>query len=206
MTKQQEPLQRFKAFYSSSILALRVSAFANFVLLAAIGFLVFNLFSARAQMASWKPLVIRVDRAGKAEPVDLALADDPATELEAKVFASDYINKIASFDPHTLNRDLGLALSCTDEGCARQLLQHFQSDAEIRKLRDTNTVLQCRTNAVQILRTSPWEIRVEYSLTNLGTSETRDWYALLSLKPATRSFNNPFGLLVTGVRINTTIR
>ena len=206
MTSQREPLQRFKAFYGSSILALRVSAFANLVLLAAVGMLVFNLYGARAQMASWKPLVIRVDRAGKAEPVDLAVADDPATELEAKVFASDYINKIASFDPHTLNRDLGLALACTDEACARQLLQHFQNDAEIKKLRDTNTVLQCRTNAVQILRTNPWEIRVEYTLANFSTNESRNWYALLSLRNATRSFSNPFGLLVTGVRINTTIR
>ena len=203
---QQEPLQRFKAFYSSSILALRVSAFANLILLAVIGLLVFNLFGARAQMASWKPLVIRVDRAGKAEPVDLALADDPATELEAKVFASDYINKIASFDPYTLNRDLGLAFACTDENCARQLLQYFQNDAELKKLRETNTVLQCHTNAVQILRTNPWEIRVEYTLTNFNTNESRSWYALLSLKTAKRTFANPFGLLVTGVRINTTIR
>jgi type IV secretory pathway TrbF-like protein len=206
MASQQEPLQRFKVFYSSSVLALRVSAFANLVLLVAIGLLVFNLYGARAQMASWKPLVIRVDHAGKAEPVDLALADDPATELEAKVFASDYINKIASFDPHTLNRDLGLAFACTDENCARQLLQYFQNDADLKKLRDTNTVLQCRTNAVQILRTNPWEIRVEYTLTNFSTNEARSWYALLSLKTATRTFSNPFGLLVTGVRINTTIR
>ena len=205
MNASHEPLQRFKVFYGSSVLALRVSAFANLVLVAAVALLVYNLHGTRAQMAAWKPLVIRVDQAGKAEPVDLTLADDPPTELEAKVFAADYIAKIASFDPHTLNRDLGLALQCTDEACARQLLTYFQADPEIKKLRDAGTVLQCRTNAVQILRTSPWEIRVEHTLTNFATSEPRAWYALLSLKPATRSFVNPFGLLVTGVRINTTI-
>ena len=201
-----EPLQRFKAFYGSSILALRVSAFANLVLIAAVALLVVNLHGARAQMASWKPLVIRVDQAGRAEPVDLTLADDPATELEVKVFASDYINEIASFDPHTLNRDLGLAFACTDEACARQLLQHFQNDPELKKLKESGTVLQCRTTAVQVLRANPWEVRVEYTLTNFATGESRAWYALLSLKNTTRTFHDPFGLLVTGVRINTTIR
>jgi type IV secretory pathway TrbF-like protein len=205
MTASHEPLQRFKVFYSSSVLALRVSAFANLVLVTAVALLVYNLYGTRAQMASWKPLVIRVDQAGKAEPVDLTLTNDPPTELEAKVFAADYINNIASFDPYTVNRDLGLAINCTDEACARQLVTHFQSDPEIKKLRESNAVLQCKTNAVQILRTDPWEIRVEYTLTNLATGEPRAWYALLSLKPATRSFNNPFGFLVTGVRINTTL-
>lgn len=206
MTTQNEPLQRFKVFYSSSVLALRVSAFANLVLVAAVALLVYNLHEARTQMAAFKPVVIRVDQAGKAEPVDLTLADSPASELEAKVFAADYIDKIASFDPHTLNRDLGLALSCTDEACARQLLSHFQADPEFKKLKDAGAVLQCNTNAVQVLRTSPWEVRVEYTLTNLANNEARSWYALLSMKPAIRSFNNPFGLLVTGVRVNTTIR
>ena len=205
MTTQNEPLQRFKVFYSSSVLALRVSAFANLVLVAAVALLVFNLYQARAQMAAFKPVVIRVDQAGKAEPVDLTLSDSPASELEAKVFAADYISKIASFDPHTLNRDLGLALSCTDEACARQLVGLLQSDPEIKRLKESGAVLQCRTQAVQILRTTPWEVRVEYTLTNLATNEPRAWYALLSLKPAARSFSNPFGLLVTGVRINTTL-
>lgn len=205
MTTQNEPLQRFKVFYGSSVLALRVSAFANLVLVAAVALLVFNLHQARAQMAAFKPLVIRVDQAGKAEPVDLTLTDSPASELEAKVFAADYIDKIASFDPHTLNRDVGLALACTDEACARQLLGFFQADPEIKRLKESGAILQCRTQAVQILRTDPWEVRVEYTLNNLGTNEPRAWYALLSLKPTARSFSNPFGLLVTGVRINTTL-
>lgn len=203
--KQHEPLQRFKVFYGSSVLALRVSALANLVLVAAVALLVFNLIQARDRMASWKPLVIRVDRAGRAEPVDLTVAGDPATELEAKVFAADYVDKIASFDPHTLNRDLGLALGCTDQACARQLLKHFQEDPDLKKLKDAGAVLQCRTDAVQILRTNPWEVRVEYTLTNLATGESRPWYALLSFRPTARSFDNPHGLLVTGVRINTTV-
>lgn len=205
MTRNNEPLQRLKVFYGSSVLALRVSALANVILVAAIALLVYNLHEARAQMAAWKPVVIRVDAAGKAEPVDLVLANDPPSELEAKVFASDYINKIASCDPHTLNRDLGLALDCTETNCAKQLLSYFQSDPELKKLHDSGAVLQCRTNAVQILRTSPWEIRVDYTLTSFYTGESRHWYALLSLSNTKRSFANPFGLLVTGVRINTTI-
>lgn len=205
MTTSTEPLQRFKVFYGSSVLALRVSAFANLVLIAAVGLLVLNLYQSRTQLAGFRPLVIRVDQAGKAEPLDLALADSPASELEAKVFAAGYIDRIASLDPHTLNRDLGLALACTDEACGRQLVGLFQADPELKRLRESGAVLQCRTQAVQILRTDPWEVRVEYTVTNLATNEPRAWYALLSLKPAPRSFSNPFGLLVTGVRINTTL-
>ena len=62
---QREPLQRFKVFYGSSVLALRVSAFTNLVLVAAVASLVYNLHGTRAQMAAWKPLVIRVDQAGQ---------------------------------------------------------------------------------------------------------------------------------------------
>ena len=64
---------------------------------------------------------------------------------------------------------------------------------------------QCNRFPVQLLRSSPWETRVEYKLTNLETQQSRSWYALLTMENAKRTFHNPFGLLVTGVRISTTV-
>ncbi|MGC8854669.1 MAG: VirB8/TrbF family protein [Halothiobacillaceae bacterium] len=199
-------LPRFKVFYSSSVLALRVSALVNLVLLAAVGLLSWNLYATRAQIASFKPLVIRVDQAGRAVPVDLTVSNDPATELEVKVFASQYVTNIASYDPYTLNRDLGLALRCTDEACGKQLVSYFQNDPQMKKLAQSRSVIQTHVTAVQILRTHPYEVRVEYTTENLQTGQQRTWYALLSLKDCPRSFDDPFGLLVTGVRLNTTIQ
>jgi type IV secretory pathway TrbF-like protein len=199
-------LQRFKVFYSGSVLALRVSALTNIVLLAAAGLLSWNLYAAKAQIASFKPLVIRVDQAGKAEPVDLTVSNDPATELEVKVFAAQYVTEIASYDPYTLNRDMGLALRCTEDACGKQLVSYFQNDAQMKQLAASHAVIQTHVTAVQILRANPYEVRVEYTTENLQTGQKRTWYALLSLKDCVRSFDDPFGLLVTGVRLNTTIQ
>ncbi|MGC8724852.1 MAG: VirB8/TrbF family protein, partial [Acidobacteriota bacterium] len=162
-------------------------------------------YATRAQIASFKPLVIRVDQAGRAVPVDLTVSSDPATELEVKVFASQYVTDIASYDPYTLNRDLGLALRCTEEACGKQLVSYFQNDPQMKKLALSHGVIQTHVTAVQILRTHPYEVRVEYTAENLQTGQQRTWYALLSLKDCPRSFDDPFGLLVTGVRLNTTI-
>lgn len=205
MSHAEEPLKRLRVFYGSSILALRVSALTNVLLLGAIGLLSYNLHAARAQLDTWKPVVIRVDAAGKACPVDLVVADDPASELEAKVFSADYVNNIQSFDPNSLNRDLGLALGCTSDACARQLVAYFQASPDIAQYKQTHAVIQCTVTAVQLLRSQPWETRVEYKLTNLETQQSRSWYALLTMENTKRTFHNPFGLLVTGVRISTTV-
>ena len=204
-TPDHDPLKRLRVFYSSSILALRMSALTNVLLLGAIALLSYNLHSARAQFETWKPVVIRVDSTGKASPVDLVVADDPATELEVKVFSADYVNNIQSFDPHSLNRDLGLALGCTSDACARQLVAYFQESPDVAKYKQGHVIVQCTVTAVQLLRSGPWETRVEYRLTNLETQQARNWYALLTMENTKRTFHNPFGLLVTGVRISTTV-
>lgn len=201
-----EPMTRLKVSYGSSILALRISALTNLVLLAAMGFLTYSLYTMRAQVHEWKPLVIRVSDAGKADPVDLIVDNNPASELEAKVFAAGWITDTQSFDPNNANSDIGRALACTDAACAKQLVNYYQTNTEFQKLRTSRALVQCHTNSVQTIRTDPWEIRVDYTLSNFATNETRTWYALLTLKATSRSFSNPYGLLVTGVRINTTLQ
>lgn len=205
MTNKDPELNRLKVFYGSSVLALRVSALVNILLIAAIGLLSYNLYAIHAQIRAWKPLVIRVNQAGNATPVDLVVDNDPATDLEVKVFCAQYIDNIQSFDAYALNRDVGLALDCTDQACAHQLLQYFQTDPQLQKYRQLHTTIQCTVNAVQILRSNPYEVRVDYTLTNMDSQQKRTWFALLTLKPSQRSFRNPFGLLVTGIRINTTV-
>jgi len=207
----ERPLQRLRVFYGSSILALRISALVNLILVATVCLLCYTLYQIRAQVHEWKPLVVRVDQVGNAVPVDLTVDNEPGTELEAKVFAAEYVTRIQSYDPNNVNHDMGLALGCTDPACARQLINYFNADPTFAKLKDQQHIVQCRVNAVQTIRanqadTSPWELRVDYTLTNLVTNEVRHWYALLTAKTTSRSFTNPFGLLVTGVRLSTTVQ
>ena len=199
-------LTRLKAFYTSSGLALRVSALANLALVAALGFTSFSLHTVKAKIADWKPLVIRVDEAGRAAPVDISVIDSPASELEIKVFSAEYVSRIQSYDPYTLNRDIGLAMTCTEETCSRQLINHFQRDPDFQALKKSGAIVQCSVTSVQILSAAPLEIQVNYNLENMQTQETRKWFAVLTARPTKRTFYNPFGLLVTGVRINTTIK
>lgn len=206
----EKPLQRLRVFYASSVLALRLSAVMNLVLVATVLALVFTVVQMRAQIRQWKPLVIRVDQAANAVPVDLTVDNDPATELEAKVFAGQYIGLIQSYDPNTINRDMQLALSNTDPACSRALVNYFNADPVVAKLKEEKHIVQCRVNAVRTLHTgsnsSAWELLVDYTVTDLTTGEHRDWYATLSAKLASRSYTNPFGLIVTGVRISTTVK
>lgn len=185
--------------------ALRVSALANVVLILSLAAMAYTLHDIRSQVSTWKPVVIRVDEAGTAVPIDLTTATAPATEVEVKAFCGQYVEWIQSYDPHNLNRDLGRAFACTVPETAQQLANYFRSDPAVQQLQRTGALVDCHLEAVQILHNSPWEVQVTYTLTNTSTSQKTKWYALLTLKPTERSFNDPFGLLVTGVRINNAI-
>jgi type IV secretory pathway TrbF-like protein len=198
-------IKRLNAFYGGSMTALRVSALANVVLILSLAAMAYTLHDIRSQVSTWKPVVIRVDEAGTAVPIDLTTATAPATEVEVKAFCGQYVEWIQSYDPHNLNRDLGRAFACTVPETAQQLANYFRSDPAVQQLQRTGALVDCHLEAVQILHNSPWEVQVTYTLTNTSTSQKTKWYALLTLKPTERSFNDPFGLLVTGVRINNAI-
>ncbi|MEJ2368901.1 MAG: VirB8/TrbF family protein [Acidobacteriota bacterium] len=192
---------RLKAFFAGNLLALRVSAAANLALLGAVVILGLTLHGINAQVKRWQPVVIRVDKAGSALPVDLTVDKHPASLLEAKAFSAQYIEDLQSFDPNNLNRDMGRALAVTGRKCRTQLVQYFRTDAGFHKLVAESSLVFCHVEAVQLVARHPMEMQITYRLQNLKDNTTSHWYALLTLKHAPRSFTNPFGLLVTGVRI-----
>lgn len=198
-------IKRLNSFYGGSMTALRVSAIANVVLFLALAAMAYTLHDIRAQVSTWKPVVIRVDQTGTAVPIDLTTTTSAATDIEVKSFCGQYVEWIQSYDPHNLNRDLGRAFACTTPETAQQLANYFRNDPQVQQLQRTGALLDCHVEAVQILHNNPWEVQVTYSLTNTNNSQTTKWYALLTLKSSERSFNNPFGLLATGVRINNAI-